>query len=71
MFCNRKLYPFKVHMHLDGRHPYLESNKLDMETQDIVVTVTARDWAHAEKVALYLDNLPRAWSRQVTGIHRA
>lgn len=70
MFCNSKLYPFKVRMHLGGRHPYLEDTKFDFETQDITVSVTARDWKHAEKVALDLPHLPDSWSRRVTGIDR-
>jgi hypothetical protein len=69
MFCS-KLYPFKVTLHLNGRHPYLDSNKYDFETQDVTVNVTAKNWAHAEKVALYLTDLPQSWSRRVLSISR-
>ncbi len=70
MFC-KKLRPFKVTMHLSGRHPYLESTKYDYETQDVTVAITAKDWNHAEKVALYLPDLPQSWSRRVTKIERS
>ena len=69
MFC-KKLYPYRVKLHLCGRHPYLENTKYDFETQDIWVTVTARNWKHAEEVALYLPNLPQSWSRRVVAIER-
>lgn len=66
----RPLSSYEVDMHLCGRHPYLKETHLDYEDRDITVTVSARDFNHAEKVALFLPHLPKAWSRWVTGVRR-
>jgi hypothetical protein len=69
MFWSRPKSTFVVGVHLDGRHPYLDSTELDYETRDITLTVPARDWNDAERVAMSC-HMPRAWSRRVTSIAR-
>lgn len=66
MFC-RKLRTFKVTVHLDGRHPYLEGRELDYKTRDIVLTVPAKNWNDAEKKALNV-HMPKCWAYWVTAI---
>lgn len=71
MFCRRERYPFRVTVHLDGRHPYLESTELDYETRDVVLTVPAKNWNDAEKQAmLAARNIKNKWSWSVTSIER-
>lgn len=65
-----ELYPFTVVVHLGGRHPYLKEHHLDFKTQDVTVHITARNWKHAEHVALGLGNLPQSWRRSVKSIAR-
>lgn len=48
----KKRYPFEVTVHLDGRHPYLQSHELDYPSRDVVMIVPAKDWNDAERQAL-------------------
>jgi len=69
MFWTRPRSTFVVNVHLDGRHPYLDSTDLDYETRDITLTVPARNWNDAERVAMAC-RLPQAWRYSVTSIAR-
>lgn len=72
MFWKRKLYPYDVRLHLNGRHPYLKSKHLDYPTREVTVRVEARSWKHADKVAL--ETKParlKAWSWWTVAIARA
>ena len=61
--------PYRVTVHLDGRHPYLTGNELDYETRDVVLTVPAKSWSDAAKQALEAARtIPRKWSWYVTAI---
>ena len=66
----RQLRTYKVRLHLDGRHPYLEDTKYDKETQDLTVTVSASGWDDAERTALMIRDLPPFWRLSVKGIER-
>lgn len=71
MFCRDRLRTYRVTLHLDGRHPYLDPDYgFDKETQDVVVTISAKSWSHAEKTALMISDLPEHWRRSVKGIER-
>lgn len=71
LFCCRELYPYRVTVHLSGRHPYLDSHDLDYESRDETLTVPAKDWNHAAKVALQAARaLPNKWSWWVTKIEK-
>jgi hypothetical protein len=69
MFNNKK-YPYKVTVHIDGRHPYLESNELDTESKDVIMTVPARNWKEAEKLALSASTSIRGWRYNVSKIEK-
>lgn len=71
MFWKRPRYPYEVTMHLNGRHPYLKSKRLDYPTRDIVISVAARSFNDAEKIALRSkpENEP-AWSWSVKAVRR-
>ncbi len=72
MFCFKKnTYPYEVVVHLDGRHPYLEGNELDMETRDVTLTVPAKHWNDAAAQALLAAQGLRAWRYSVRSIRRA
>ena len=72
MFCRQKnLKPYKVKVHIDGRHPYLESNELDYETRDVELTVPAKNWNHAADVALQASLRLAGWKFSVTSIEAA
>ena len=67
----RKRFPYRVTVHLNGRHPYLKGNELDGETRDVVLTVPAKDWNDAERQALSAAaGMPRMWSWHVKSIER-
>lgn len=67
-FCKQKRV-FTVTLHIDGRHPYLQSNELDYETRDVVLTVPAKDWNDAERVAFEAArSIPRKWACSVLSI---
>jgi hypothetical protein len=62
---------FQVVVHLNGRHPYLESNELDYKTRDVTLCVPASDWNDAERQALNVARtLPFKWSCHVKSIFR-
>jgi hypothetical protein len=65
---NRPLHPFRVVVHLNGRHPYLTTNELDYETRDVELTVPAKHWNHAEKVAMQAVRGLKWWSASVKSI---
>lgn len=67
---NKSLGTFEVVVHLDGRHPYLEGNELDMETRDVTLTVPAKDWNHAEKVALQAAFRLRSWKYWIVSMKK-
>lgn len=71
MFCSKPLRTFRVVVHLGGRHPYLATNELDFETRDVEMTVPAKNWNHAEKVAMQAVRGLRWWSARVTSIRCA
>lgn len=69
MFCRSKnLKPYKVKVHINGRHPYLKSNELDYETRDVELTVPAKNWNGAADVALRTSMRLAGWSFRVTSI---
>lgn len=65
-----KRYPFDVTLHLGGRHPYLKETHLDYPSQDVTVTVAAKHWNEAERIALSVEGLPPHWRRSVKSISR-
>jgi hypothetical protein len=71
MFWRRPKSLYVVLMHLNGRHPYLESTDLDYPSRDIEVPVHATGWSDAEKQAFR--ECPRGgyWSCHVRAIRRA
>lgn len=72
MFGRKKyIRTYKVKLHLDGRHPYLEETTYDKKTQDLTVTVSAASWDEAERTALLIHDLPPYWRLSVKGIERA
>lgn len=70
MFWRKEKRPYKVTVHLDGRHPYLDGNELDYETRDVTLVVPATGWSNAAEVALEAARGMRCWSRSVNSIER-
>ncbi len=66
----KKTSPFKVTVHLDGRHPYLDGHELDYETRDITLTVPASSWADAENKAFEAVVGMKWWKASVVRIER-
>lgn len=61
---------FEVVVHLNGRHPYYHDHSLDFETRDIVLTVPAKDWNDAAKIAMKISYASDAWSYSVKSIKK-
>lgn len=71
-FCPKPEFPFRVKVHLSGRHPYLSTHELDYETREVELVVSARDWNHAAKVAMNAaSTIPNKWSCRVLSIEKA
>lgn len=70
MWFEREKYPYKVTVHIDGRHPYLEEGYLDKPTRDVVMTVPASSWKEAEKLALSAAFKLDGWRYHVSKIER-
>lgn len=68
MFWQRERRPYRVTVHLDGRHPYLDGHELDLETRDVTLTVPARSWNDASDVAMRACFGMRAWKYSVKSI---
>lgn len=70
-FWKRPTSLFRVTVRYDGRHPYLLETTHDFPSHDIERFVRARNWNHAEKLALgSWQNSPPYWSAQVVSIAR-
>lgn len=66
--CKKEM-PYKVVVHLNGRHPYLQSNELDYDTRDVTLVVAARDWNHAADVGMEAARtIPNKWSWHVVSV---
>lgn len=62
---------FQVVVHINGRHPYLQSKELDYETRDVTLCVPASDWNDAERQAMRAArSIPNKWSWHVKSISR-
>lgn len=70
MFCKKEKYPYKVTVHINGRHPYLEGSELDQETKDVIMTVPASSWKEAEELALNASSKLGGWRRHVSKIEK-
>ena len=70
MFCKREKYPYKVTVHINGRHPYLETHELDKETCDVVMIVPASSWKEAERLALQASFKLGGWRYHVSKIEK-
>lgn len=70
MFCKKEKYPYKVTVHINGRHPYLTTNELDEETRDVVMTVPASSWKEAEQLALCAAHKLSGWRYHVSKIEK-
>lgn len=70
MFWRKEKRPYKVSVHLNGRHPYLDGNELDYPTRDVTLVVPATSWNHAAKVAMEAVRCMAYWSASVNHIDR-
>lgn len=62
---------FRITVHLSGRHPYLTETTHDVAPRDVEKIVRARNWNHAEKLALgNLQDFSPFWSAWVVSIAR-
>ena len=68
MLFRKERHPYRVTIHLDGRHPYLHGSELDYETRDVVFTVPARSWNDAAKVAMCASRHLNCWSKRVKSV---
>ncbi|WP_089177235.1 hypothetical protein [Bosea sp. AS-1] len=71
MWWRKQKYPYRVVVHLDGRHPYLESHDLDYPSRDVTLTVPATGWDDAAKQALACSSGLNSWRRWVVSMERA
>lgn len=69
-FKPKELYPYKVVVFINGRHPYLDSNELDYESRHMVFTVPAYSWADAERKGLNAASKLDGWSYSVITISK-
>jgi hypothetical protein len=65
----KRLTPYEVVVHVDGRHPYLESHELDYPTRDLTLVVPAKSWDHAATIALRSATHIKGWRFCVTSIY--
>lgn len=70
MFWRKEKRPYKVSVHLDGHHPYLDSNDLDYPTRDVTLVVPATSWNDAAEVALQAVRGMAYWLASVSQIDR-
>lgn len=70
MFWRKKKRPYKVSVHLDGRHPYLEGSELDYPTRDVTLVVPATSWNNAADVAMEAVRGMAYWRASVNHIDR-
>lgn len=68
--CKKELFPYKVVVFINGKHPYLETNELDYESKDVVMTVPAKSWKDAEEKALSAARRMEGWRYSVKSISK-